>query len=197
MYPSLQLPWSSDPSSEEITYRSAGLVNTKGSIFLLPPPEPVLRQAFTAPARPRSEMSSGAIALCKHFERGGASSEHGRAHPFWTRPVGSNSNKDRIANDILEKMLEDTAWKNVLLLHKGVAVYEIRNHKGYGMRWTLDVQEQSENGQAKEEDEKSRRWTITKTTFRGYLEPIIGLDHELSTNANPEGRSAAQVAPVP
>ena len=151
-------------------------------------------------------MSSGAVALCKHFERGGASSEYGRPHPFWTLPVGSNDDKTVIAAKILEDMLEHVAWKNVMLLHHGVAVYEIRNAKGYGMRWTLDIQEKTsssdvEDGVCREieatattskhdedRDDFKKDWEITTTMFRGFLEPIAGLDHELdvpeASNAN-------------
>ncbi|OAL35194.1 hypothetical protein AYO20_05448 [Fonsecaea nubica] len=138
-------------------------------------------------------MSSGAVALCKHFERGGASSEHGRAHPFWTLPTGSNENKTEIARGILEDMLVQAVWRNVMLLHHGVAVYEIRNARGYGMRWTLDIEEKKDdipsdvqtmtaNGDTlvpNEEDDFHKDWVIIKTTFRGFLEPIAGMDHEL------------------
>ncbi|KIW22905.1 uncharacterized protein PV07_11153 [Cladophialophora immunda] len=201
MYPSLVLPWSTSPSERENTYRTAGLVKTRGTLFLLPPPTSTLRDTFNAPPRPKTRMSSGAVALCKHFERGGASSEHGRHHPFWTLPTGSNENKTEIARVILEDMLVQAVWKNVMLLHHGVAVYEIRNAGGYGMRWTLDIEEKRENEQAdmgiptdiqttaaspdalsqgeEDEDDFHKDWVVTKTTFRGFLEPIAGMDHEL------------------
>lgn len=191
MYDSLQLPWSQDPTPAEIQYRNAGGVNTKGTIYLLPPSAEVLEAAYRAPPRARSEMSSGAIALCKHFERGIGSSEHGRPHPFWTLPVGSSQKKDEIAIMHLEAMMKSIDWKNVMLLHRGVAVYEIRNRLGYGFRWTLcveevknetfprhidivDVEEASDTS-----NDKKKAYSITKTTFRGFIEPVIGLDHEL------------------
>jgi hypothetical protein len=129
-------------------------------------------------------MSSGAVALCKHFERGGASSEHGRPHPFWTLPKGSNEEKTAVAEGILERMLREAIWKNVMMLHRGVAVYEIRNGGGYGMRWTLELQKQeSSDGEdsqstvvdreVESREEDAEGWTIKKTTFRGFLEPII------------------------
>lgn len=175
MYDSLVLPWSPQPLHTETVYRNAGLVKTKGTLFLLPPCDDMLRETFNAPPRPASRMSSGAVALCKHFERGGASSEHGRPHPFWTLPTGSNGEKTDIGRRILEDMLAQAVWKNVMLLHPGTAVYEIRNRRGYGMRWTLDIEEQPRD----EEDE----WMITKTAFRGFLEPIAGMDHELPGRA--------------
>jgi hypothetical protein len=194
MYSTLLLPWSVDPTEREQIYRKAGLRRTKGTLFLLPPADSVLRATFNAPPRPKTRMSSGAVALCKHFERGGASSEHGRAHPFWTLPVGSNENKTEIASQILEQMLKEAVWRNVMLLHHGVAVYEIRNAKGFGMRWTLDICEADGRKTGNSEgtgvvddqeeaaiDDFEKDWDVVKTTFRGLLEPIEGMDHELDT----------------
>ncbi|KAJ9610399.1 hypothetical protein H2200_005176 [Cladophialophora chaetospira] len=198
MYSSLLLPWSTDPSERETAYRAAGLLRTKGSLFLLPPPDSALRETYNAPPRPKTRMSSGAVALCKHFERGGASSERGVAHPFWTLPKGSNENKTQIARQILDQMLADTVWKNVMLLHTGLAVYEIRNAKGFGMRWTLDIEEREDQNnvttadetemaksnsacsQDKDKDDFEKDFQITKINFRGFLEPIAGMDHELN-----------------
>ena len=197
MYASLQITWSNVPSNREKAYRAAGLVKSKGTIFLLPPTNEALQDAFDALPRPASRMSAGAVALCKHFERGGASSEHGRPHPFWTLPVGSNENKNITAHSVLKAMLNDAAWRNVMILHPKVAVYEVRNSLGYGMRWTLDIEGADEgdaetNGSeetatAAEETRESNDagrdaeedWRIVRTMFRGFLEPIIGLDHEL------------------
>lgn len=194
MYSTLLLPWSADPSEREKAYQAAGLLRTKGTLFLLPPPDSVLRETYNAPPRPKTRMSSGAVALCKHFERGGASSERGLAHPFWTLPKGSNENKTEIAGQILEHMLADAIWKNVMLLHTGLAVYEIRNAKGFGMRWTLDIKEKEEDSKLnpaadgndsasskpilRDKDDFEKDWDITKTTFRGFLEPIAGMDRE-------------------
>lgn len=137
-------------------------------------------------------MSSGAVALCKHFERGGYSSDPSKGrnlHPYWKLPERSNENKSLIAEEILEEMLGDAVWRNVMLLHPGVAVYEVRNGRGYGMRWTLDVE--GEEGEGVEKGQKyvmygqgtttdtDRKWNLRKVTFRGFLEPIEGLDHEL------------------
>ena len=142
-------------------------------------------------------MSAGAVALCKHFERGGASSELGRPHPFWILPVGNNEKKNSIARSTLKAMLNDAAWRNVMILHPHVAVYEVRNSLGYGMRWTLDIQvagegdadtdhsevlDTVEKGTSQRDEvanDAEKDWMIERTTFRGFLEPIIGLDHEL------------------
>ncbi len=175
-----------------MVYRDQGLVRTKGTLFLLPPSDDVLRETFNAPPRPQTRMSAGAVALCKHFERGGASSEHGRPHPFWVLPTGSNENKTNLARQILEDMLAQAVWRNVMLLHHGVAVYELRNDRGYGMRWTLHLAEKTDTQQEKSyqvednlEDDLQKNWTIVKTTFRGFVEPIAGMDHELPEHELP------------
>ncbi|KPI38800.1 uncharacterized protein AB675_5956 [Cyphellophora attinorum] len=279
MYPSLRLPWSTSPSQAETLYRSAGLLRTKGTIFLLPPPDSQLRVAFNNSPRPKTRMSSGAVALCKHFERRqalqdldkartirsmlgydnadgvgpgaddgndgssgsasvlGASRPDGAAqsyrlskrkegdapHPYWPLPTGSNDEKTATAEKVLDKVLAEAVWRNVMLLHSGVAVYEIRVLGGWGMRWTLAVERdgdevegqgaddntsdsvrqtttmQGEDGDAvvlnetnssatvkptaadpkDEESLAQTNWKITRVTFRGLLEPIAGLDHEL------------------
>lgn len=75
MYPSLQLPWSAEPSPEETAYRQAGLVRTQGTVFLLPPDRQALVESFNAPPRPKTRMSAGAVALCSkclslfHFDK--------------------------------------------------------------------------------------------------------------------------------
>jgi hypothetical protein len=113
-------------------------------------------------------------------------------------PKGSNENKTEVARQILEQMLAEAVWKNVMLLHHGLAVYEIRNAKGFGMRWTLDIKEKSCNNgighadgegvvattegvaqQQEDKDDFEKDWEVTQTTFRGFLEPIAGMDHEL------------------
>lgn len=200
MYTSLQIPWAADSPgmAEEQQYRQGGFVKTKGTIFLLPPSESILRETFNDPPRPQTRMSSGAVALCKHFERGGSSSssssaEHNQKnHPFWKLPTGSNENKTETARQILDDMLADAPWRNVMLLHRGVAVYEVRNHLGYGMRWTLDIIEEETAGTERVETRErqigqadtgseglDQKWKIVRTTFRGFLEPIVGMDHEL------------------
>ena len=114
-------------------------------------------------------------------------------HPFWKLPIGSNENKSAIAEEILDDMLANAVWRNVIWLHEGVAVYEVRNAKAYGMRWTLEVSKTTQTNEGGEHvadetkkavagqggDESRKTWRIQNTTFRGFLEPIEGLDHEL------------------
>jgi hypothetical protein len=230
MYESLLLPWSSrdEASPAELAYRNAGLLRTKGTIFMLPPCDEDLRTAFNAPPRPKTRMSSGAVALTKHFERNPVPESHprvhnksgtpvtankgassggqdtykagkrldGEGHPFWDLPTGSNENKTRMAETILNTMLQNVRWRNMMHLHEGVAVYEIRNARGFGMRWTLGLEHENggdnaqddaavlTSGQPPPEDADNIMvgWKITKVTFRGFLEPIAGLDHELPSS---------------
>lgn len=194
MYSSIQLPWSSSPSEAESRYRAAGLVRTKGTVFLLPPEQKVLVDAFDACPKPKSRMSAGAVALCKHFERGGSSAEHKIFHPYWPLPTGSNEAKSEIAKQILDNMLGELAWRNMMILHPGVAVYEIRNHLGFGMRWTLKIEQPIVESTTQEVSSTEHpgieagslqstadasSYVLKEVTFRGFLEPIIGLDHEL------------------
>ncbi|KAK7910567.1 hypothetical protein PG985_013048 [Apiospora marii] len=239
MYPSLQLPWSAEPSPEETAYREAGLVRTQGTVFLLPPDRQALVESFNAPPRPKTRMSAGAVALCKHFERGGASSEHGRPHPFWPLPKGSNEHKTALAAGVLETVLGNVRWENVLMLHSYVAIYEVRNSRGFGLRWTLNLEAGSSGdmtsaatspsdlppaatptpaatstvnndhtpamtddkvpsgvataekgpgdgevngegeGEGKEKEAAAPALRISRVVFRGFVEPILNLDHEL------------------
>lgn len=194
MYASLQLPWSENLSAAETAYKDAGLVKTRGTLFMLPPPVEDLVKAFDEPPRPKTRMSSGAVALCKHFERDGASSEHGISHPFWPMPQGSNERKNKLARDVLSKLLSDLQWRNLMLLHPGVAVYEIRNGLGYGMRWTLRLHKVDEDAETElTEADVSRiqshadgtvelnNITVEKIVFRGFLEPVLDLNQELAS----------------
>jgi len=55
------------------------------------------------------------------------------------------------------------------------------------MRWTLDIDGEATAKAYPEGHEK--KWKISKTTFRGFLEPIEGLDHELD---GPEAQNNAR-----
>ena len=199
MYKSIQIPWSILPSAAEKLYHEAGLQRTQGTVFLLPPSDEVLIETFKSPPRAKTRMSSGAVALCKHFERGGASSQHKIPHPFWPLPIGSNENKSQLAEQTLHQMLTSCVWKNMMLLHPGVGVYEIRNQLGYGMRWTVELTDISGDNTTIPNDKvdsdlsvQDRDWVIGEVTFRGFVEPIIGLDHELLVPVSYEGSSQHQ-----
>ena len=119
-----------------------------------------------------------------------------------------------MAAGVLEKMLGEARWRNVMMLHQGVAVYEVRNGRGYGMRWTLELEDNRQatarlstsddvqdgedvegrreevsstpnetdnavNVETTSDEHNAEGWIIKKTTFRGFLEPIAEMDHEL------------------
>lgn len=167
--------------------------------------------------------------MTEHFERGGASSEHGRPHPFWPWPKGSNEHKTELAAGVLETVLGNLRWENVLMLHSYVAIYEVRNSRGFGLRWTLNLEGDGEGGgmtttasppsdvqptpttttaasndsipamtddrvpsgvataEGEQTDKKKEiaasaprpALRISSVVFRGFVEPILNMDHEL------------------
>lgn len=160
---------------------------------------------------------------CAEGTEGGRRAEYkllkrkeGEKHPYWEEPRGSNAEKDAIAVGVLERVLREARWRNVLLLREGVAVYEVRVGRGWGMRWGLElIREEGAEGSEKEEGDGEEvkgaevgageavggeivdggdvenggmvegdvpGWRVGKITFRGFLEPIAGLDHELDVD---------------
>lgn len=171
MLRSLELRWSDAPSASEKAYRAAGLQRTAGTIFLLPPSQAELTRTFNERHKGRS-LSVGARALCKHYERRQSTEE---VHPFWSLPTGSEANKTEMANNVLNSIMREACWRNVLLLHPGVAVYEIRISAGYGMRWTLeldpDMNMHDIEMQRDDTDSSQTTTFIRRVSFRGFLEP--------------------------
>jgi hypothetical protein len=139
----LRVPWSHTPTDEEVAYRNAGFVRTTGTCFAPVPDIASLCDAFDK-LHPKSNLSVGARALCKHHAR------H-PDHPFWRQPTGPEAQKNAIARQHLGEMLEAPVWRNIHQLQGEQPVYEVRNALGYGMRWMI--------GETVE--------------FRGYLEPQL------------------------
>ncbi|KAK9806226.1 hypothetical protein WJX72_006135 [[Myrmecia] bisecta] len=136
------VPWSKQPTAEETMYRQRRFARTAGTRFALPPPKEALIEVFSELV-PKSRLSVGAKALCKH---------HARApnHSFWRQPLGPEAVKTAMALRHLHEMFEQATWHNVHQLSPSLLVYEMRNPEGYGMRWTLEP----------------------VLAFRGYLEPV-------------------------
>ena len=181
----LQLPWSTSPTPAEKAYKAAGLMNTKGTLYLLPPSDSALRASFES-LHKGTKLSVGGKALCKHYEREGGSVEHGVKHAFWTLPMGSSENKSMMARRTLDEILENARWRNVMKLHPGVAVYEVRNERGYGMRWTLEIEEQVDGDAVEQKGDVK----ILQTFFRGFLEPIK--DEDLQRLAKVQQATASE-----
>jgi len=42
---------------------------------------------------------------------------------------------------VLDTVLDNVRWENMLMLHSWVAIYEVRNSRGFGLRWTLNLED--------------------------------------------------------
>ncbi len=70
-------------------------------------------------------LSVGARALTKHYLRS----------TFWNRPRGKTDQKNLIALQQIETILENVVWWNMFYHFKHEYVLEIRTEGGYGARW--------------------------------------------------------------
>jgi len=64
----------------------------------------------------------------KHSERGSK---------FWGVMKGTEEQQNNKANEILQKMLDDCVWINIHFLPHSIQIIELRNNRGYGMRWQI------------------------------------------------------------
>ncbi|KAI8616638.1 hypothetical protein BC830DRAFT_1167635 [Chytriomyces sp. MP71] len=103
-------------------------------------------------------------------------------HPYWTRPTGSDANKNAIALAHLNHLLQlfastnpQVCWKNIHLIHpNNTCIIEVREYSTlYGMRWTVLF-----DGTIKGESEGESESDVTqdfdssyRLEFRGFLEP--------------------------
>ena len=126
-----------------------GMKQTVGSVDMLPPSLSTLLESFRKKHKPNAELSCGARALSKHCHRDSTSQ-------WWGISTGSKSNKNKHANEVLDKILTDAVWINIHLLPHDVKVLEVRNQLGYGARWSCDG-----------------------TKFRGFLEPQMTDGHNV------------------
>ncbi|KAJ8654909.1 hypothetical protein O0I10_009474 [Lichtheimia ornata] len=97
-------------------------------------------------------LSVGAKALSKHWHRD-------RQAQFWGVCTGTESEKNKHAEDVMIKILNDAVWMNIHGLPHDEMVYEVRQHQGYGLRWKLQDGEE---------------WK-----FRGFLEPQMQDGHSI------------------
>ena len=126
-----------------------GIRETTGSLNnYLPIDKNILINSFNNLHSPKSKLTVGARALTKHSHRSITDN-------FWPDQNGKEQEKNEKANKILEKILENCVWINIHGLPHNVAILEIRNEKGYGMRWE-----------------------ISNLFFRGFLEPQMENGHE-------------------
>ncbi|KAL2529991.1 RNA-binding ASCH domain protein [Forsythia ovata] len=130
--------------------RLLGFVQTMGtSSESLPPPPSVLLSSFLLPHNPNvkgSTLTDGARALAKHVNRSSSS--------YWGTLCGSDSEKNRVAVDVVSCLLNRCCWLNMHTVPPHGVVFEIRIKDGYGARWSADG-----------------------TKFIGFLEPYMADGH--------------------
>ncbi|XP_068316849.1 uncharacterized protein [Pyrus communis] len=111
-----------------------GLAHTTGTIpEALPPPRSTLLSSFMLPYKlnvEHSTLTHGARALAKHAERS--------ISKYWGTIDGNDSNKNRLALDVISRLMTHCCWLNVHIVQPHAAVFEIRVAEGYGARWSSD-----------------------------------------------------------
>lgn len=153
----LIVDWSENMTLEELKYKENGFIKTKGSVFIDPPSNIELIEAFNKIDVDKT-LSRGAIALTKHSHR----------NIIYPKMIGNDTNK----NDIAKKFINDffkkeICWKNIHSIDNNTIIYEIRNKTYHGMRWYINnyMFDHSHNIWC-------RHFTSnTDIIFRGILEP--------------------------
>ncbi|XP_073222992.1 uncharacterized protein [Cicer arietinum] len=109
-----------------------GLMHTTGTIpNALPPPRSTLLASFNSPCNPNENaLTHGARALAKHACRSSSG--------YWGSLVGNDSNKNRLAVDVINKLIAHCCWMNIHTVPPHGVVFEIRVADGYGARWSED-----------------------------------------------------------
>ncbi|RYQ98268.1 hypothetical protein Ahy_B08g094322 isoform B [Arachis hypogaea] len=110
-----------------------GLMHTAGTIpDALPPPRSTLLASFSLLCNPdvRNSLTLGARALAKHACRSSSG--------YWGSLDGGDSNKNRLAMDVIKRLIAHCCWVNMHVVPPHGTVFEIRVAEGYGARWTED-----------------------------------------------------------
>lgn len=113
-----------------------GLTSTNGTIeHALPPPRSALLSSFMQPYKidvevEGSTLTHGARALAKHAHRSG--------NKYWGTLDGNDSEKNRLAFDVITRLITQCSWLNLHILPPYGDVFEIRVADGYGARWSKD-----------------------------------------------------------
>ncbi|KAI8845041.1 hypothetical protein BJ741DRAFT_586738 [Chytriomyces cf. hyalinus JEL632] len=205
---SFLVPWSPNPTPLETQYKSLGFMRTASTVFsqsLITNAQQgilatQLAKAFDAKNNPRSTLSVGARALSKHYERreaffksssnsdvsstsisdivDTANAKEKKLHPHWSRPTGTDADKNGMARAHLIHLLElfdrkgseetrrALCWKNIHLIHPNdTCIIEIRDRTTlHGMRWTVFFERVGVDGERDLNGEY-------RLEFRGFLEP--------------------------
>ncbi|XP_020253019.1 uncharacterized protein LOC109830224 isoform X2 [Asparagus officinalis] len=116
-----------------------GMMHTAGTDSnALPPPRSAIIASSKKPHHPNVKgciLTNGARALAKHVNK---SSEG-----WWGYFSGSDSNKNRIASEVINHLVDDCCWMNIHFIKPHECVFEVRVHEGYGARWSADGTEKN------------------------------------------------------
>ncbi|XP_029126156.1 uncharacterized protein LOC109793285 isoform X1 [Cajanus cajan] len=97
----------------------------------LPPPISTLLASFNLPCNSTDiGLTHGARALAKHACRSSSG--------YWGSLNGNDTNKNRLAMDVINRLIAHCCWLNVHTVPPHGVVFEIRVADGYGARWTED-----------------------------------------------------------
>ncbi|RDY03807.1 hypothetical protein CR513_12563, partial [Mucuna pruriens] len=109
-----------------------GLMHTTGTIpNALPLPISTLLASFNLPCNSNEiGLTEGARALAKHACRSSSG--------YWGSLNGNDSNKNRLAMDVINRLIAHCCWLNVHTVPPHGVIFEIRVADGYGARWTED-----------------------------------------------------------
>lgn len=131
-----------------------GATPTVGTVLeALPPPRSVLLSSIMLPCSPDTKGSSlthGARAVAKHVDRSN--------DKYWGYLYGNDLNKNKLAVDIINNLLDHCCWLNIHIVPTHGAVFEIRVAEGYGARWSVNGTEFIGLLEPYAEDGCSKRW---------------------------------------
>ncbi|KAK6914524.1 ASCH domain [Dillenia turbinata] len=134
--------------------RLLGCAHTVGTNpTALPPSRSTLLSSFGLPHNPNvksSTLTTGARALAKHINR--------CSSIYWGTFVGSDSNKNEIALNVINRLVDHCCWLNLHIVPPHGDVFEIRVAEGYGARWSSDGTKFIGFLEPYMEDGHSKRW---------------------------------------
>ncbi|RHY55932.1 hypothetical protein DYB26_016120 [Aphanomyces astaci] len=131
-----------------------GVRCTVGSAVVCPPTRAQCLEAFNRRQSSDSKSSIltiGARQWTKHVQRS--------LNGWWGVNKGSEAAKNAVAECMIVQLLDSTVWKNIHGLPNGPVVFEIRQHEGYGARWSI------QGGKG--------------VHFRGFVEPYFENGHDV------------------
>lgn len=120
----LIVDWTENMTLDELKYKENGFIKTKGSVFIDPPSNIELIEAFNKIDVYRT-ISCGARALAKHSG-------------YYPKLTGNVTNKNNIANEFINDFLKnEIELKNIHSIDNNTIIYEIRNKTNHGIRWYI------------------------------------------------------------